>query len=301
MENKLNPNWVTGFIDAEGCFHISIYNINKSGNMLKWRVTPAFELGLHIKDLDLLLQIKSFFGNTGNIQFNTNNSVNYQIRDINSIKTILIPHFDKYPLITQKQSDYILFKEIVKLLENGEHLNPEGLNKILNFKASLNNGISDSVLAHFPVIQKVPRAEVKLPDLIDYNWLAGFFSGDGCFFVNISKTNNCIVGSSVKLSISITQHIRDERLMQKIVETLKCGCVYKHSKEAVALKVFAFDNIYNVIVPLFKKYPIKGVKYLDFEDFCLITSMVRSKIHLTFDGLDKIRAIKSGMNKESRL
>lgn len=290
--NNLNPNWVTGFIDAEGCFHLSIYR----NNLGKWRVTPSFELGLHVKDLDLLLQIKSFFDNTGKITF-YKNSVNYQIRDISSIMGVIVPHFDNYPLITQKHSDYILFKEAAKLYQDNEHLNKEGLNKILNFKASLNKGIPESILPYFPFIQEVPRVKVVLPKLIDYNWLSGFFSGDGCFFVNTPVARNCVLGYTVKLSLNITQHLRDKILMEKIVETLMCGNVYKHSEEAVVLKISTFKDINGDIIPLFNKYPIKGVKYLDFKDFCSVALMVRNKMHLTVEGLDEIRRIKSGMNK----
>ena len=43
----------------------------------------------------------------------------------------IIPHFDKYSLITQKQADYLLFKQILLLIEQGEHLKVKGLQKIL--------------------------------------------------------------------------------------------------------------------------------------------------------------------------
>ena len=39
----------------------------------------------------------------------------------------ILPHFDKYKLITQKQADYVLFKQIVMLIEQGKHLNKEGI------------------------------------------------------------------------------------------------------------------------------------------------------------------------------
>jgi hypothetical protein len=127
--------------------------------------------------------------------------------------------------------------------------------------------------------------------------LSGFFSGDGCFFVNTPVARNCVLGYTVKLSLNITQHLRDKILMEKIAETLMCGNVYKHSEEAVVLKISTFKDINDDIIPLFNKYPIKGVKYLDFKDLCSVALMVRNKMHLTVEGLDEIRRIKSGMNK----
>jgi hypothetical protein len=79
---------------------------------------------------------------------------------VDSIKQILevvIPHFDKYPLITQKLADYILFKDIVTIMENKEHLTLEGLNKVLALKASLNLGLSADLNTSFPDISPVLR------------------------------------------------------------------------------------------------------------------------------------------------
>jgi hypothetical protein len=48
-------------------------------------------------------------------------------------------------LITQKWSDFELFKKAVDLVERKEHLTPEGLEKILSIKAVLNNGLSEDL------------------------------------------------------------------------------------------------------------------------------------------------------------
>ena len=57
-DNSLDPNWVTGFTDAEGCFSVII---SKRSN-LNWRVQVSFEINLHIKDIAVLYLIKNFFG-----------------------------------------------------------------------------------------------------------------------------------------------------------------------------------------------------------------------------------------------
>jgi hypothetical protein len=57
---QLNPCFVTGFTDAEGCFHLSI---NKdSRHKIGWKVRLGFEIHLHIKDLPLLKMFKEYFG-----------------------------------------------------------------------------------------------------------------------------------------------------------------------------------------------------------------------------------------------
>ena len=48
---------------------------------------------------------------------------------------------------------------------------------------------------------------------------------------------------------------------------------------------------------LFQEYPLHGVKRLDFEDFCRTAELIQNKTHLTAEGLELIRVIKSGINR----
>ena len=50
------------------------------------------------------------------------------------------------------------------------------------------------------------------------------------------------------------------------------------------------------IIPFFKKYPILGNKAQDFSDWCKVAILMQNQIHLTKEGLEQIRKIKSGMN-----
>ena len=47
---------------------------------------------------------------------NNSSTVEFRVSTLKDIVNIIIPHFDNYPLITQKFSDYILFKQIVFLM-----------------------------------------------------------------------------------------------------------------------------------------------------------------------------------------
>jgi len=53
----LNPYWVTGFCDAEACFSIIIPIYSED----KWKVRASFEINIHIKDINILYDIKHFF------------------------------------------------------------------------------------------------------------------------------------------------------------------------------------------------------------------------------------------------
>ena len=65
-------------------------------------------------------------------------SVQFRVSGLEDLK-VIINHFDKYPLLTNKQSDYHHLKDDVNLMEQERHLTIEGLNKIMSIKAVLNN------------------------------------------------------------------------------------------------------------------------------------------------------------------
>ena len=103
---KLNPFWVAGFVDGEGCFSVII----SKSNSLKvgWRVRVYFYIGLHAKDRALLEAIQNLFG-VGNIYSTTESLDRYQVNSFKDIK-VIIDFFDKYKLITNKGADFLLFK-----------------------------------------------------------------------------------------------------------------------------------------------------------------------------------------------
>lgn len=132
----------------------------------------------------------------------------------------------------------------------------------------------------------------------DPNWIAGFVSGEGCFSVNIAKSSSCKTGSRVWLSFQITQHSRDAVLMKALTEYLGCGHYYLKTKQDVGdIIVSGLSDVTTKIIPLFEKYPIIGVKALDYADFCKALKLIKDKAHLTELGLDNIRLIKAGMNR----
>jgi hypothetical protein len=57
---------------------------------------------------------------------------------------VIIAHFDKYPLISQKWADFELFKLAVYIMLNEEHRTMEGIKKkLVSIKASMNRGLPD--------------------------------------------------------------------------------------------------------------------------------------------------------------
>lgn len=108
-----------------------------------------------LKDLPILNRIKSYLG-VGNVSSRTNGSCVYSVQSIKDLD-VLIEHFDKYPLITNKGGDYLLFKKAVNLIKNKEHLTMEGLRKFVSIRASMKGGLPKTIEAAFTNIIKFPR------------------------------------------------------------------------------------------------------------------------------------------------
>lgn len=108
-DSKLDPNWVTGFIDGDGCFHISIVEDIKTKT--SWRVRPHFQIGTHIKDIVLMEDIKNFF-QVGSINLkHGSKSIMFRVQSIQELN-VIIDHLEKYPLITKKYQDFKMFSKV---------------------------------------------------------------------------------------------------------------------------------------------------------------------------------------------
>lgn len=303
--HPISPWFITGFTDAEGCFNVGLQK-NPNG---KFYVRPTFQIKVHARDSLLLMRIKNYFGGIGNIYTNSKDS-KFTVRSLDDILKILL-HFDNYPLITKKKADFILFKQIIHKVVEGEHLSAKGLQEIVNIRSSINLGLSDSLKTVFPNTIPVNRPEIENITIPHTEWMAGFVTGEGCFLVQMSKYGKGKL-NGVSFSFKVSQHLTfrprpsdlvlgrrgDELLLRSFITFFGCGLFNYHSgksKQGVFI-VTKFRDIYDKIVPFFKDHRIEGIKREDFEDWCRVVELVRSKSHLTEDGINKIREIKSGMN-----
>ena len=143
---KLNPLFVTGFVDAEGCFAIGLFL--SSNYKMGYQTKAIFKITLHKKDFNLLSQVKDYFG-VGTITKHGDTTIEYRVKSLKDLDLIL-SHFEKYPLISQKRSDLELFKFAISLLKNKEHLTKKGFNQILGIKSSMNKGLSEELQLVFP-------------------------------------------------------------------------------------------------------------------------------------------------------
>ena len=132
---KLNPYWVSGFVDGEGAFYVGI---NKNLTMKTgFQVLPEFRVVQHEKDIKVLYALKTYFG-AGVVRVNHDTRQELRIRSLEHMNKFVIPHFDKYPLLTQKKFDFLKFKEIIKLMNQEKHLSVDGVKEIIAIASKMN-------------------------------------------------------------------------------------------------------------------------------------------------------------------
>lgn len=287
----LNPYWITGFSDAEGCFSISFKKTKSS--KVGYYIRPSFIIHLDAKDYSLLEKIKLYFG-VGYISKGDKNTFYYGVSSLSDLNEIIIPHFLKYHLITQKQIDFKLFKHVIDLINLKEHLTLEGIIKIVSIRSSINKGLSETLKIDFPDVKPFPKPLYEFSP-VDPNWIVGFVDGEANFSIDIYK-DKTKTGFTSKLTFQITQHKRDTILIERFLELFDCGIIKTVEETAIRFIVTKFNDIDLIIIPFFKKFSLEGTKLLNFEDFCKAAEIMRSKGHLTLDGLENIKKIKAGMN-----
>ena len=84
----LNPYWLVGFIDGEGCFHVSVTRI--ASMKLGYFVSLQFSITQSARDKLLMEQFVQFFG-CGYVIYDTPHKVQYRIRDRNDLANHLCP------------------------------------------------------------------------------------------------------------------------------------------------------------------------------------------------------------------
>ena len=91
---ELNPWFVTGFVDGEGSFSMSIFKSKTAA--IGWTIEPCFIITLHKKDIELLNKIQLFFG-VGTVSTLGEKIARYRVRSRDGLQ-VIISHFYKYPL-----------------------------------------------------------------------------------------------------------------------------------------------------------------------------------------------------------
>ena len=129
LDIDLKNHWLAGFSDADASFQIKILNRNK-----KVEIRLNFQIDQK-KDV-LLLLIKNFLG--GNIGYRKSKD-NYYFgsTSFGSAKNC-INYFDYFHLLSCKHINYLKWRKAYIIIQNKDHLNKDGIEKIIKLKGTMN-------------------------------------------------------------------------------------------------------------------------------------------------------------------
>ena len=96
-----------------------------------------FSIAQHSRDLLLLKSLVKFFGGGYVMSYKNRSLCEYIITKIDLVMEKVIPFFNKYPVIGSKHLDFLDFENAAHIIKNKEHLNKEGLEKILSLKKGI--------------------------------------------------------------------------------------------------------------------------------------------------------------------
>ena len=136
---KLDPQWIAGFVDGEGCFHVGI---NPHKEMTAgYQVLPEFTVVQHQRDVQVLQALKSYFG-CGVVRSNHGDRMAYRVRGLKDLNERIVPFFIEHPLKTKKNVEFIKFRRILNLMQKGVHLTADGIDEIRRIASQMNRGSS---------------------------------------------------------------------------------------------------------------------------------------------------------------
>lgn len=134
---KLDAQWVTGFVDGEGCFFVGI---NEHSDMKTGvQVLPEFTVVQHERDVQLLFALKEFFG-CGVVRSNHGDRKAFRVRGKEHLLQRIVPFFMEHPLKSKKRVDFEKFRTILLKMEAGEHLTKAGVDEIRRIASQMNRG-----------------------------------------------------------------------------------------------------------------------------------------------------------------
>ena len=280
---ELSPFWVTGIVDAEGNFSI---NYSKKNDKLNF----SFKITQKGHSLVILHDLKNYFG-CGSISVDNSmfDAYKYLVSNKEDLINIIIPHFDKYPLVGSKHLDFLDFKRAI-------FLSRENLGEILSIKKNMNKKRSFEERWNF-----LNKSSLDFKP----EWLQAFIDGEGCFYCEIVNTpirEKPVL--NVGLTLEIGQNSHDVKVLDAIKQYFGKGYLnpkydissLDETRKSRSVSRFILRNT-EAVIDFVEKYPLFTRKHLDYLDWKKLVLLKADNAHKTEEGKLSMIDIKKGMNR----
>lgn len=289
----LAPWWVSGIIDSEGNFSVFTQKTNSG-----YKISLAFKVTQKEHSMGILLDLQKYFG-CGNIYLDNKkeNAYKFSVNKVEDIINNVIPHLDKYPLLTSKHLDYLDFKKVALLMKDKRHLNKEVMDDILLIKNNMNSLRSFEERWYY-----LKKSE---PIKLNNEWVQAFIDGEGSFQFGIANAmSRGKPYTALTPTLEIAQSNHDVGILNAFVQFFGCGYLkpkydindIEATKSSRIVNRFVV-NQHSVVTEFFDKYPLLTRKSLDYLDWKKLIQLKAERAQDTPEGLQKMKDIKASMNK----
>ena len=128
--------YISGYIDGEGCFTVSISPRAKLA--VGWEVRPSLSVSQNGDRAEVLQLIQADLG-CGSIRPDrSDKTLKWETRRLEDILGRVIPHFGCFPLLSGKRLDFERFARVCHAMADGEHRTTPGLIEIVELVARMN-------------------------------------------------------------------------------------------------------------------------------------------------------------------
>jgi hypothetical protein len=128
--------YISGYVDGEGCFTVSI--APRATLLVGWEVRPGFSVSQNGDRAEVLRAIQAYFG-CGSIRPDrSDRTLKWETRRLEDILERIVPHFERYPLLSGKRYDFHRFASVCRLMAEGAHRRRDGLAEIVELAREMN-------------------------------------------------------------------------------------------------------------------------------------------------------------------
>ena len=130
------PSYISGYVDGEGCFTVSISP--RPTLLVGWEVRPSVSVSQNGDRSEVLLEIQRYFGCGTLRPDRSDRTLKWEVRSLPLLRQFVIPHFLQYPLLSGKQRDFQAFAAICGRMADGQHRSAAGLGEIVRLASGMN-------------------------------------------------------------------------------------------------------------------------------------------------------------------
>ena len=151
--------WAVGFVDGEGCFSISV--VRNRGCALGWQVQHEFAVTQAAPSRAALEVLIEVFGCGRIIEQHRDDNhrdplLRFSVKRRRELTGHVIPFFVANPLRTAKQADFEWFRQVIQMMDAGQHLSEEGLRRIAQITERMNRKQRSRYLESSEAIRQPP-------------------------------------------------------------------------------------------------------------------------------------------------